>query len=77
MFFLEGEERHETAKAALEPLAWSAELHLSILAEALGKPAYLEKAREIRRLLLGHGEEDSAGPVQERRQNEPRDEKRG
>ena len=77
VFFLEGEERHETAKAALEPLAWSAELHLSILAEALGKPAYLEKAQEIRRLLLGHGEEDSAGPVQERRQNEPRDEKRG
>ena len=77
VFFLEGEERHETAKAALEPLAWSAELHLSILAEALGEPAYLEKAREIRRLLLGHGEEDSAGPVQERRQNEPRDEKRG
>jgi transcriptional regulator with XRE-family HTH domain len=70
VFFLEGEERYRTAKTALEPLAWAAALHLSVLAQEEGEPAYLERAGEIRRLLLGHGEEEIAESMSEKQRAE-------
>lgn len=51
VYFLRGEERRDAAKAALEPLAWSLSLHLSVLAETEGEPSYLEKAEQIMELL--------------------------
>lgn len=48
---LQGEEKYETAKLALEPLKWAAELHLNALAEVSGNENFSAKAKEICRIL--------------------------
>lgn len=57
VFFLQGEEKRNAAKAALDPLVWAMGLHLSVLAETEGEPAYLRKAERIFDILF-HGRED-------------------
>lgn len=58
VYFLRGDERHDTAKAALAPIAWSMSLHLSVLAETEEEPSYLEKAAQILDILFDGMEDD-------------------
>ena len=51
VYFLEGEERAEISRSALEPLKWAISTHLNALAEAEGKEAWREKAAKIESLL--------------------------
>ena len=51
VYFLEGEEKRQVAKAALTPLAWAIKHHLRALSEAENDPSYLEKAEQIVALL--------------------------
>ena len=53
VYFLEGEEKRQAAKEALVPLAWAVRHHLTALAQTENDPAYLEKAAQIEKLLLG------------------------
>ena len=53
VYFLEGEEKRQAAREALAPLAWAVRHHLSALAETENAPAYLDKAAQIEKLLLG------------------------
>lgn len=57
VYFLKGDEKHEAAKEALVPLAWSIVHHLSALAETEGDTVYLKKATQILDILFD-GEED-------------------
>ena len=57
VYFLQNEEKHEVAKSALFPLAWSLTHHLSALAETENEPAYLERASKILDILFD-GEEN-------------------
>ena len=50
-YFLEGEERAEVSKSALEPLKWAVRLHLNVLAEAEEKEEWSEKAERICAML--------------------------
>ncbi len=65
IYFLQGEERHDIAKEALTPLAWSISHHLSILAETEGEPAYLEKAEQILNILFGDKEDGIIRSIRE------------
>lgn len=47
--------KNAVARAALEPLMWSLELHLKALSETEGNPAYLEKIPQIHSILFDHG----------------------
>ncbi len=51
VYFLEGEERAEVSRGALEPLKWAVKMHLNVLAEEEGKPEWREKAAQIEQLL--------------------------
>jgi len=51
VYFLEGEDRAEVSRSALEPLKWAVKMHLNVLAEEEGKPEWREKAEKIDRLL--------------------------
>lgn len=51
VYFLEGEDKAEVAKGALEPVRWVIEHHLSALAETENNPAYLKKAEQIIKIL--------------------------
>lgn len=53
VYFLEGEEKRQVARDALTPLAWAVRHHLTALAETENTPAYLDKAAQIEKLLLG------------------------
>ena len=48
---LEGEEKHNTALAALTPLAWSVLHHMTALTETTGDKAYLSSAKQILEIL--------------------------
>lgn len=50
-YFLEGEERAEVSRSALEPLKWAVRLHLNVLAEAEEKEEWSEKAERICAML--------------------------
>ena len=50
-YFLEGEERAEVSRSALEPLKWAIRLHLNVLAKAEGKEEWSEKAERICAML--------------------------
>ena len=51
VYFLEGEERAEISRSALEPLKWAISTHLNVLAEAEEKDAWKEKAKRICEML--------------------------
>ena len=51
VYFLEGDERAEVSRSALEPIKWAIRLHLSVLAEAEENRKWPEKAERIIRLL--------------------------
>lgn len=63
---LDGEERHEIAKDALIPLAWSMALHLEALAETEKQPEYLHKISRILDLLFDGNENDFIRSVRDR-----------
>lgn len=63
IYFLEGEEKREVAKAALVPLAQSLVQHLSILAQTEENPAYTKKAEKILDILFDHEEKNIIAPV--------------
>ena len=50
-YFLEGEERAENSRAALEPLKWAVSVHLNALAETEGRPEWRERAQQICKML--------------------------
>ena len=50
-YFLEGEEKAEVSRSALEPLKWAVRLHLNVLAEAEEKEEWSEKAERICAML--------------------------
>lgn len=52
VYFLSGEEKRETAKQALLPLAWGIAHHLTALSETEENPEYLKKARNIIGILF-------------------------
>lgn len=52
VYLLTGEEKREIAKSSLEPLAWSITHQLTALYETENDESYLEKAEEIREMLL-------------------------
>ena len=52
VYFLEGEEKRQVAKEALQPLAWSIAHHLTALAETEKNPAFLSKAMQILDILF-------------------------
>lgn len=58
VYFLEGEEKHQIAKEALTPLAWTVAHHLSALAETEAAPEYLDKAEQILDILFDGEESD-------------------
>ena len=49
--FLEGKERAEISRAALQPLSWAIGLHLNVLAEEEGDEKWKAKARAIQAML--------------------------
>ena len=51
VYFLEGEDRAEVSRSAIEPLKWTISTHLNALAEAEGKEEWKEKARWICEML--------------------------
>lgn len=51
VYFLEGEERAEVSRGALEPIKWAIRLHLNVLAGAEENGKWREKAERIIRLL--------------------------
>lgn len=51
---LDGEEKYNTAKNALAPLAWSVSHHMSALAQTTGDKEYLSKAKEILNILYDY-----------------------
>ena len=51
VYFLEGEEKRQAARAALEPLRWAISHHLNALAETENDPAWADRARRIREIL--------------------------
>lgn len=52
VYFLQGEEKHEVARDALAPLAWTAAHQLTALCETENNPEYLEKAMQIIDILF-------------------------
>lgn len=66
VFFLDGEEKRDAAKAALEPLIWSMALHLSVLAEMEREPAYFQKAQRILDILFDGGGDDFVRELREK-----------
>lgn len=58
IYFLEGEEKHDVAKAALVPLALSISEHLSVLAQTEEDSSYYEKAEQILDILFDGEEND-------------------
>lgn len=66
VFFLQGAERHDAAKAALKPIMWSIVLQLSALAETEKEPAYFEKAERILDLLFEDKEDDFAKAIRKK-----------
>lgn len=58
VYFLEGEEKHKTAEAALEPLAWIIAHHMTALYETESNPEYLKKALQIINILFDNAKND-------------------
>ena len=48
---LDGEEKRETARQALSPLAWSISHHMTALSQTTGDKSYLSKAKQILGIL--------------------------
>lgn len=51
VYFLEGEEKAEVSRSAIEPLRWAISLHLNVLAKAEGREQWREKANRICEML--------------------------
>ena len=66
VYFLQGKERHDAAKAALKSIAWSIALHMSVLAETEEDPAYLKKTAQILDLLFDGKEDEYTGFLREK-----------
>lgn len=58
VYLLQGEEKHQVAKEALTPLAWTIALHMTALYETEKSPAYLTKAEKILDILFADKDEN-------------------
>ncbi len=52
VYFLEGEEKRNTAREALTPLSWSLVHHMNALAQTENNPQYIDKAKRILDIIL-------------------------
>lgn len=58
VYFLEGEEKRETAREALKPLAWAVSHHLTALSETENNPQYKKNAKQIIDILFKEEQKD-------------------
>ena len=66
VFFLQGAEKGDAARAALKPLMWSIALQLAALAETERDPAYFEKTEEMLDILSDDMEDDFVRAVRKK-----------